>query len=114
MKKDLFEDFDQQDYENQLNKAKRQDVHLVHTFDVGYPFGGFAFVWQRTTDNPRCKMIRVAVSYCSEKDQYCRKIGAYNALNNFFEDNWILLPVGNADSAIIVQRLRDILDIMYF
>ncbi len=106
--------FDQTDYEYLLGEALTEGKHIVHSFKPGCK-GGITLVWQRTTDSPKCKMIKVSVSYCSDKDYFCRKIGAYNALSRFDVNQFVTIPIGHEDSAVIVARLRrtfnpDILD----
>ena len=104
--KNIFDDFDWDEYYRLMDVAHSSGVHVVHQNNI---MGGFTFAWQRATDFPKSKMVVVAVSYCSVKDQFSRKIGTFNALNNFLnKDNTILLPVGDTDSAVIVERLREI------
>ena len=105
MSKNIFADFDFDSYFELLEMANVEQVHLVH-HNLG--FGGFSFCWQRCTEYPGNKMVKVSVSFCSEKDQFCRKIGAFHALDTFFAGQLIMLPVGDQDSAVIVQRLRNI------
>ena len=104
MAKNLFENFPYPEYYELLSLAKEEDVHLVHQ-NMGY--GGFSFAWRRMSDFAKGRMVEVSVSYCSPRDQFCRKIGAYHALNNFTNDATIQVPVGDEDSAVIVQRLRN-------
>jgi len=104
MAKNILADFDYAGYESLLDFAKEEAVHIVHThFD---PKGGYTFAWRRTSEFVKGRMVEVAVSFCSPRDTFCRKIGAYNALTNFDNSNTILLPVGNEDSAKIVENLR--------
>ena len=106
----IFEDFDYAQYETLLTEAKANKVQLVHN-RTRTNKGGFTFAYQRAEDFPKCKMINVAVCYCSTKDYFARKIGAHNALANFFNGNFVQLPVGSEDSADIVARLRYVLDV---
>lgn len=104
MAKNIYNEFDWEDYYRLLELAMDEEVRLVHT---NYGMGGFTFAWKRESAFAKSRMIRVAISFCSPKDQFCRKIGAYNALNNWFNmEDTILLPVGDEDSAVIVARLR--------
>lgn len=98
--------FDQEMYEALLIAAKQEDVHIVHNFDRWYPWGGFTATWQRTNESAKCKMIRVSISYCSKKDQFCRRTGAFNALSNWNSGNTIMVPIGCEDSEYIVRALR--------
>jgi len=113
--KNIFEDFDYEGYESMLQSALDQGVYIVHNFDVDNPLGGQTFVWARESEFKKSKMIRVAVSWCSPKDQFCKKIGTYNALFNWYENgDTLLLPVGDEDSAVIVRRLRHIFNHISF
>lgn len=112
MAKNIFENFDYDDYYLLLDKALEDDVHIVHD-NNGY--GGFTFCWARETAYAKSKMIRISVSFCSPKDQFCRKIGAYNALSNWYNKNeTIVLPVGSEDSANIVNNIRYVLGAAYW
>ena len=79
--KNIFDDFDWDEYYRLMDVAHSSGVHVVHQNNI---MGGFTFAWQRATDFPKSKMVVVAVSFCSIKDQFSRKIGTFNALNNFF------------------------------
>lgn len=106
MAKNILADFDFAGYEDLLDWAKEEDVHIVHThFDHT---GGYTFAWKRASEFVKGRMVEVAVSFCSPRDTFCRKIGANNALTNFENGNTILLPVGDSDSAVIVEKLRKV------
>ena len=104
----IFENFDYDEYHELLNMAIDHDVHVVHDMNLR---GGFTFAWQRDTPFAKGRMVKVAVTFCSPRDQFARKIGTYNALKNFGEGKFILLPVGSEDSAVIVERLRSTFEI---
>ncbi len=111
----MFENFDFEEYANLIQAAKEDDIHVVHTFDKEYHKGGFTIAWQRDGDfsaktGKFGKMINVAISYCSTEDYFSRKIGAFNALTNAYSGRFIQLPIGEADSDIIVSELREIFD----
>lgn len=106
MSKNIFDGFDFEEYAALLQSAADDGLHIVHNFDQDYPMGGFSFVWARESEFKKARMIRVAVAFCSPKDQFCRKIGSYHALVNWYSGNSIALPVGDEDSAVIVYRLR--------
>jgi hypothetical protein len=110
MAKNIFENFDFDEYAELLQAAKDDDIHVVHTFDPEYHKGGFTIAWQRDGDfangKKRGKMINVAISYCSDEDYFSRKIGARNALTNAYSGRFIQLPIGNFESDTIVNLLR--------
>lgn len=102
-----MKNFDFETYYNLLSWAKDEQVHLLHCFDPDYAWGGCTIAWKREGDGKNSRMLRVSISYCSDKDQFCRRIGATNALTNFFNENSILVPLGSNDSALIVRNLRN-------
>jgi len=106
MAKNIFEKFDFDAYRQALQAAKEDGIHLLHTFDPRSHKGGYTIAWQRDGDNPNSTMINVAVSYCSPKDYFARKIGAYNALVNAYSGKFIQMPIGSDDSNRIVSELR--------
>lgn len=114
MSKNIFKGFDWEGYEDLKNQALEDSVYIVHNFDVSNPLGGQTFVWARDSEYKNSKMVSVSVSFCNEKDQFCRKIGAYNALERFYAGEHISLPIGDEDSAVIVDRLRRIFNLVKF
>lgn len=107
MAKNILADFNYEEHADLLAAAGEDGVHLVHTqYDDGTNKGGFSFAWSRCSDFASGRMVEVAVSFCSPRDTFCRKIGATNALRNFYDSRTILLPVGSSDSAEIVHNLR--------
>jgi len=104
----ILQDFDYSTYYRLLEEAKDEGIRLVHNQDF-YAGGGFTFAWRRCSEFSRDKMVEVAVSFCSPKDQFCRKIGASLTLYRFIEmGSTIMLPVGSEDSAHIVHALRSV------
>jgi hypothetical protein len=115
MAKNIFENFDFEEYRDLLQSAKEDEVHLVHTFDPDYHLGGFTIAWQRDGDFANGKkvgkMINVAVTYCSDEDYFSRKIGARNVLRNAYSGKFIQLPINHIDSEVVVNRLRTIFNV---
>jgi hypothetical protein len=103
MAKNLFENFPYVEYQELLDSALENDIHIVHQ---NYIYGGFTFAWRRMSDFAKGRMVEVSVAFCSPRDQFCRKIGAYHALDNFDKNLRIQVPVGDKDAALIVMRLR--------
>lgn len=107
MAKNILADFDYELYHNLLDWAADEDVHVVHTHGYQQPLkGGFTFAWRRCSEFARGRMVEVAVTFCSPRDTFCRKIGTLYALSNFENGSTIQLPVGSEDSAEIVEKLR--------
>lgn len=107
MAKNIFNDFDYAKYYELLESAKNDGVHLVHTFDRDFHKGGVTIAWQRTGANGHGRMLNVSVCYCSPKDYFARKIGAFNALADFYSGAKIKVPLNDEDSMLIVNNLRD-------
>lgn len=110
MAKNMFENFDFEEYAELLEQAKVDNVHVVHTFDKNNHKGGFTIAWIRDEDYKgkvaNNKMVLVAVSYCSEHDYFSRKIGSVNALRNLYSGNFVSLPIASEDSENVVETLR--------
>lgn len=105
MAKNMLADFDYEKYYDLLDQALESDIKLVHT--QGNFGGGFTFAWRRCSEFRRDRMIEVAVTFCSPKDQFCRKIGASLTLDKFINDGYtIMVPAGSENSEEIVYNLR--------
>lgn len=105
MAKNMLADFDYDKYWYLLEEASAQDVKLVHTQNI-FKHGGFTFAWRRCSEFRRNRMVEVAVTFCSPKDQFCRKIGALLTLDRFFSGSVIMVPAGSENSEEIVRKLR--------
>lgn len=105
MSKNVYENFDVEEYKELLERAKEDGVHFVHIFDKDHHKGGCTVAWQRANPFKNCKMINVAVAYCSEEDYFCRKVGAYNVLSNAYNGQFIKVPLNNEDSAVVVNNI---------
>lgn len=114
MAKNILADFDYERHAALIDWALESDVHLVHTRDPYGHKGGFSFAWRRCSEFAKGRMVEVAVTFCSPRDTFCRKIGAINALALFEEGNTICVPVGDEDAATIVERLRWMFNVAYF
>lgn len=105
-------DFDSDEYERMLDFADEEEVNIVHV-RTGRT-GGATVAWKRVHDDHRTKMIRFAVSFCSEKDVFCRKIGTLFALSNFIDGYTLYAPIGSKDNGETVRRLRNIVTYMIY
>lgn len=103
MTKNALQDFPYDEYRALLDQALDNDIQLVHHNLIN---GGFSFAWRRASAFAKGRMIEVAVTYCSPKDQFCRRVGAYHTLSAFLDGNTIMVPAGSEDSADVVNRLR--------
>lgn len=110
MAKNIFEDFDFETYTELLTEAKEDGIHLVHTFNKYYTKGGFTVAWQRAAGHKKCRMINVSVCFCSPNDFFARKIGAMNALADFYNGQKIQVSLGSEDDYEVVSALRNMFD----
>ena len=44
-------------------------------------------------ENPDCRMLKVAVSYCAPEDTFSKKTGKYQALLKFDREEFVQLPL---------------------
>ena len=77
------------------DRAESEGVQLLYIFNREKPFGGCTVAWHWSTEHKNSKMITLAVSFCSEKDHFNRKLGAYNALFNLFAGKTIEMPINS-------------------
>lgn len=69
-------------------------IKLVHVFNPDHPYGGLTIAFKKT--NPYAKngkMVTVAVSVCSDEDAFCRRVGAFYAIDNFNLGQTLQLPL---------------------
>lgn len=76
-----------------LDKANNYKVSIVHIFDKSYAKGGLTIAFAPTTDYANCTMVEVAVNTCSKKDTFSRTKGTVGALEKFFSQQTIQLPL---------------------
>ena len=104
MTKEVLRDFPQEAYDDMLDAALETGVHIVH-FRTGRK-GGATIAWRRTSDLPGTRMVEVAMSFCSPKDTFVRRLGTFSALTNFFEGSTITFPIGSKNSEDINHSVR--------
>lgn len=67
--------------------------------------GGVAIAFRKANNYKNCRMVEVAVSYCSPQDTFSKKIGGAQATKNFLEGNTIMVPVRDKQDDTIVPAL---------
>ncbi len=84
-------------------------IRVAHFFNLDHPYGGVTVAYSKTSDFKNCKMVKVAVAYCSDLDPFSKKLGTSLALENYSNGNTILVParLGGVD-IYTVGMLRDI------
>lgn len=78
-----------------LLKAKICGVGIVHikSDENGWRKGGMTIAFKKSNRYPRGRMVEVAVAVCSPDDTFSRKIGTKLALEKFFSEEVIELPL---------------------
>ena len=75
-----------------LAKARRDGVGLVHIHNVK---GGITVAFKAANPYKNCYMVDVAVKTCSIEDTFVRKLGAVGALELYYDNETIQLPLLN-------------------
>ena len=76
-----------------LERAKAENVQVVHVFDKDEPKGGLTIAFRKCSPYSSGNMVTVAVATCSYSDTFNRKVGTNYALYAFFNGNTIDLPL---------------------
>ena len=76
-----------------LQLAHDTNVGIVHIFNQNYPIGGLTVAYKKCSEFTSGHMVKVAVASCSPQDTFSKKIGTKIALEKFFNDNTIDLPI---------------------
>ena len=78
-----------------LLKAKICGVGIVHikSDEGGWRKGGMTIAFKKSNRYPRGRMVEVAVAVCSPDDTFSRKTGTKIALEKFFSEEIIELPL---------------------
>lgn len=75
-----------------LAKARRDGVGLVHVHNVK---GGITVAFKAANPYKNCYMVDVAVKTCSIEDTFVRKVGAVGAIELYYANETISLPLLN-------------------
>ena len=76
-----------------LNKAKLLRIGIVHVFDPNAPKGGLTVAFRKSGQYKSGKMVECSVASCSDQDSFSKKIGTTIALEKFFDERTIELPL---------------------
>lgn len=85
--------------------AQQHDIRICHSFDPEQP-GGVTIAYRKANEFNNCRMVEVAVVYCSPYDVFSKKIGARRALDNFLNGQTVEVPARTAGDHSIVWNLR--------
>lgn len=103
---DPVPEFDNDDY-IYLRKKVHPDVRFA--IIPGYAVIAFA----PACENPNCRMLKVAVSYCAPEDTFSKKTGKYQALLKFDREEFVQLPLMSFWSDFGTPHLKDCLRYMF-
>lgn len=67
-----------------------EGVSICHV--MGKPRGGVTMAYRKANDFKNCRMVEVAVAYCSPADIFSKKVGTANARSNFLDGRTIMVP----------------------
>lgn len=76
-----------------VEKSRMLGVGIVHVFDPDWPKGGLTIAFRKVSEFKSGKMVECAVATCSAADTFSKKIGTQLALEMFFEEKTIMLPL---------------------
>lgn len=70
--------------------------------------GGVTIGYRKQNDDRNCRMVEVALCYCSPQDTFTKKIGTHTVLEKFLSDETFLVPArtDKTDDSI-VSNLQD-------
>ncbi len=88
--------FDKEDYKL-LKKAAKQarDVYVYSDPLYCSQTRGLSIAFMPAIENSNCRMLHVAISYCSPEDEYKRKHGKYQALRKLSQGNYVDIPLAS-------------------
>lgn len=76
-----------------LEKARLLKIGIVHIFDADHPVGGLTIAFRKSSQYKSGKMVECSVASCSDQDAFSKKIGTTIALEKFFDERTIELPL---------------------
>lgn len=86
--------FDKEQYQYLKRAAKLAgDVHVISDPCYLDEARGVSIAYRPSIENTNCRMLDVAVSYCSPEDEYKRKHGKYQALRKLAQGEVVKLPL---------------------
>lgn len=99
------------DHYKQLKQAAKlaQDVHVVSEPCQYDTFNGLSIAYRPAIENTNCRMLMVAVSYCSPEDEYKRKHGKYHALRKLAYGEVVMLPLADTLREFGPETVNEIL-----
>lgn len=87
-------------------EAQAENIRICHNFDHYDSTGGFTLAYRKATPHNNCRMVEVAVAYCSPHDVFSKKVGARRALDNFLDGQTVMVPARTDGDHSIVWNLR--------
>jgi beta-glucosidase/6-phospho-beta-glucosidase/beta-galactosidase len=90
--------------------AQAENIRICHSFEPDEP-GGVSIAYRKVTPHNNCRMVEVAVAYCSPHDTFSKKVGARHALDNFLDGATVLVPARTDGDHSIIWNLRNMFTI---
>ncbi len=108
----MYQPYDKETYKYFKKAAKEAGITVATREDnFGDSYIGLTVAFKPAFVNPECRMLEVAVSYCSPEDTYKRKHGKYQALNKFYDGEIVHLPLAqyyrDTDPECVAEFLLD-------
>jgi hypothetical protein len=100
--------FDKEDYKSLKQIAKADGVRTISHQCHSLLYSGLTVAYKRASEQPGCKMVWVAVSYCAIEDEFKKKVGKYQALLKYNIGETIQLPLGGVKDEELEEFLLDI------
>lgn len=100
--------FDKFDYKDQKDWANATQVKTIVSPDGNYASNGYVVAYKRAMPHAAdCKMIQVAISFCSVDDDFKKKVGKYHAYLKLRYGEFIQLPLAFYSDVEIEEILTD-------
>ena len=85
-------------YKEAKAEAKAQGIKFMqHTLseyaDPDADYIGFTVAYMPSLKSNKCKMLKVAVSYCSDSDKFKKKKGKYEAYLKLIDGEYVQIPL---------------------
>ena len=102
-------------YREELHEsAKAENIGIVHVYSDGEK-GGLTIAYRKSNEFSSGCMVEVAVATCSNADTFSKKIGVQIALEKFFDNSTIELPLLKSfEARDISYAVKEAFTAMYY
>lgn len=85
-----------------VKAGNKNKVKIMHCFDknsILYPeYNGVTIAYRKLSPYKNCRVVELAVAYCSQYDQFEKKVGARLAMERFNAGKTIVFPIDRPDT----------------